>query len=192
MTFASEHQWYVLFPLRCACLTDQLPHKIFSIQDEPPSWDQDDAAGLESVSEPELSDGSSARRTTPEEADEEVLVEPDEQNTAGQMATSAGPLPSEGRGEQHGGTSAIFSGAAHLIGRSTTPNSIPVMVERPSTDMPQNVGREVTATLRTEDGGLEGEDVMTDIDGPQRPHAREPMLRHRTDSWVKPDRPDDV
>ncbi|WRT63710.1 uncharacterized protein IL334_000633 [Kwoniella shivajii] len=30
----------------------KLPHKIFSVQDEPPSWDADSDAGLESVSEP--------------------------------------------------------------------------------------------------------------------------------------------
>lgn len=31
-----------------------MPQKIFSVQDEPPSWDEDDEAGLESVSEPDL------------------------------------------------------------------------------------------------------------------------------------------
>jgi hypothetical protein len=35
---------------------DQLPQKIFTVQDEPPSWDDDDEAGLESVSEPDMDD----------------------------------------------------------------------------------------------------------------------------------------
>nr|XP_018266846.1 uncharacterized protein I303_00824 [Kwoniella dejecticola CBS 10117]OBR89004.1 hypothetical protein I303_00824 [Kwoniella dejecticola CBS 10117] len=32
---------------------NKLPHKIFTVQDEPPSWDEDSDAGLESVSEPD-------------------------------------------------------------------------------------------------------------------------------------------
>nr|XP_019014629.1 uncharacterized protein I206_00713 [Kwoniella pini CBS 10737]OCF53410.1 hypothetical protein I206_00713 [Kwoniella pini CBS 10737] len=32
---------------------NKLPYKIFTVQDEPPSWDQDSDAGLESVSEPD-------------------------------------------------------------------------------------------------------------------------------------------
>jgi hypothetical protein len=36
----------------------QLPQKIFTVQDEPPSWDDEDDAGLESVSEPDNDDSS--------------------------------------------------------------------------------------------------------------------------------------
>lgn len=32
----------------------QLPQKIFTVQDEPPTWDDDDETGLESVSEPDM------------------------------------------------------------------------------------------------------------------------------------------
>lgn len=37
-------------------LTLQLPQKIFTVQDEPPTWDDDDETGLESVSEPDMDD----------------------------------------------------------------------------------------------------------------------------------------
>ena len=37
-------------------LTLKLPQKIFTVQDEPPTWDDDTDAGLESVSEPDLDD----------------------------------------------------------------------------------------------------------------------------------------
>ena len=34
----------------------KLPEKIFTVHDEPPTWDENDDAGLESVSEPEIDD----------------------------------------------------------------------------------------------------------------------------------------
>ncbi|WWD22424.1 hypothetical protein CI109_106915 [Kwoniella shandongensis] len=43
----------------------KLPQKIFTVQDEPPTWDEDDDAGLESVSEPDLSASSSSHGDVP-------------------------------------------------------------------------------------------------------------------------------
>lgn len=54
----------------------QLPQKIFTVQDEPPSWDDDDDTGLESVSEPDMDD-----------LDDEAVV--DENELSGDFAQTA-------------------------------------------------------------------------------------------------------
>ena len=56
--------------MRRVCHVDvQLPQKIFTVQDEPPSWDDDDDTGLESVSEPDM-DGMNDLDVEPDDDDE--------------------------------------------------------------------------------------------------------------------------
>ena len=48
----------------------QLPQKIFTVQDEPPSWDDNDEAGLESVSEPDLDDLAAGEMSADDDMDD--------------------------------------------------------------------------------------------------------------------------
>lgn len=57
-----------------------MPYKIFTVQNEPPVWDDNDDAGLESVSEPDMSDddrgttGSSPITNRHEDEEEEEML----------------------------------------------------------------------------------------------------------------------
>lgn len=159
---------------------------------------------MESVSEPDLSDESGSPPVRHGEDDEELLAETKEltlEPTIGIRSLQI-PIPLSSQLEDEWESPSSFPRANHLIDRSLTPNSAPVLVETP-TDMPQGtvslpngqkrvleepVVREPEAV---EDELLEDTDIMADMGSPRRPAPGVRGMRQRTDSWVKPDRPDD-
>jgi cysteine protease ATG4 len=191
-----------------------LPQKIFSVQEEPPTWDDDDAAGLESVSEPDLSDEDGVARPIPGGDEEELLADPELVTLDTRPTLRQAPRVSVEEEEWDAPSPIPILGG--VIDRSATPNSIPVLVERPSMDMPKNAipaspslgrgqsgngdGRALMDEGEDKSGGERGgreeeEDMATSMDmgQPRRPtQGPRGMMRQRTDSWVKPERPDDI
>ena len=102
----------------------QLPQKIFTVQDEPPAWDDDDEAGLESVSEPEmedLADGMGETALLNVDGDEaDTTVEAD--TIAPWSRRRAGRVDEDAEWETR-------------VERGWTPYSQPILVERPSSDV---------------------------------------------------------
>lgn len=94
------------------------------------------------------------------------------------------------------------SGIEGVIDRTATPSSIPVLVERPSMDMPKNAITPASRTINSSEevdtgGNVDGEETEGEETVKERskgfarpvPGVRG-MERQRTDSWVKPDRPE--
>ena len=54
----------------------QLPQKIFTVQDEPSSWDDDNQAGLESVSEPDGEASGDSDNERPDVTAETINIPP--------------------------------------------------------------------------------------------------------------------
>lgn len=180
------------------CLTMQLPQKIFSVQDEPPTWDEDDA-GLESVSEPEFSDGDGHVPVPVHSGTNKALLADTASLGLEDRGISIQQKPKVTGEEDDWEAPSSYPVPLGIIDRSATPNSIPVLVERPSLDMPKNAPsssngdhREARGAEAEEEGVGEEEDVVEDTGTAKRvaPGVRV-MMRQRTDSWVKPDRPDD-
>ena len=104
----------------------QLPQKIFTVQEEPPSWGDDDETGLESVSEPDLDDlADDVADTHVSESEEEEF------DNADVSSMTVGPIqiPSKSaytaprRSEDDEWDTGLDRG---------TPSSQPIFVERPS------------------------------------------------------------
>nr|XP_019048884.1 hypothetical protein I302_02663 [Kwoniella bestiolae CBS 10118]OCF27814.1 hypothetical protein I302_02663 [Kwoniella bestiolae CBS 10118] len=124
---------------------NKLPHKIFTVQDEPPSWDVDSDAGLESVSEPDepslddeeienvpISSGrqpdsntvSSPEESTPEGIENDIVLSKDTTSQAVDIITNKTKnvnIDNEEEGEEEEWT----------LG-GTPSSQKPVLVERPT------------------------------------------------------------
>ncbi|ORY23614.1 peptidase family C54-domain-containing protein [Naematelia encephala] len=122
----------------------KLPQKIFTIQEEPPSWDDDDDAGLESVSEPEVdldldeSPAGSPEVQPDDDDDEENLISANTTlealnipPTPMSLSFQRTPVPTVELEEEEEWETGLD--------RGSTPSSQPLMVERGSTPSGQPV-----------------------------------------------------
>jgi cysteine protease ATG4 len=159
----------------------QLPQKIFSIQDEPPIWDEDDDAGLESVSEPDVDELSDIE--PPEEEEEVVGAELAGSNSAVAAEPVDIPHLRSLKINTSDITSAKYGKPAEneeadwdetIAERSDALSSQPVLVSRGFPDMPIN------AIPRPNSSGWAhgGKPVV-----PELGRARE-----RMESWVQPEK----
>lgn len=149
------------------------------MQDEPPSWDADDDAGLESVSEPEIDDfgGSNSPDADDEDLDD-ILVSANttmdaievDPSTNGPFIPQAAPLRSTDDEEwvTKLERQSLSSTRPVLV---ETPSE-PVLVSRPSDEMVDQISKPVRGTAAS---------LL------HRPGAGE-MERMRTESWVRPEK----
>lgn len=174
-----------------------MPQKIFSVENEPPSWEDDDAAGLESVSEPEISDEEEdSREAVPTFDDAELIADKEVLNSiASDRVGLSIDSPEVINGEA--GPSSRF-GDHGVVDRATTLNSIITTVEQPNADMPQNAIPRTPKLADESSGAAINAPVDADSNGAgttKSAHAVRPapgvlrgVERQRTDSWIKPDR----
>lgn len=109
-----------------------LPHKIFTVQDEPPSWGDSDDGGLESVSEPDLSELAGSDPSMSMEAG----LEPD--GELDDLAEDLAKTQIVGKSEAidiptvPNGLSPSSRAEAVLVSDGSAVSSEPVLVEKPS------------------------------------------------------------
>lgn len=143
---------------------------------------------MESVSEPDLSDEDVASPMAIGEDDEELLAETETLTLESPIVSPSRPttLPTKDEDEWVGGSSLPI---VTNHDRSDTPTSVPVLIEKPSMEVMNGM----SGGVGDHEAVREDMDEMTDMENPRRvaPGVRI-MMRQRTDSWVKPDKPTDM
>ena len=152
--------------------------RIFTVQDEPPDWDEDDDADLESVSEPDIENPAEEDSDLAEDAD---LLPPTSHPSIPPPVDIETPFRNLGQ-EDDDWEAADRS--ISLPERGSTPSSQPVLVERPSMDMPSKAIPLPGPPGDVRRAQLDG---MREDVGQGRPPSVAPSGgRTRTESWVKP------
>ncbi|KAK8845476.1 hypothetical protein IAR55_006189 [Kwoniella newhampshirensis] len=175
----------------------KLPQKIFTVQDEPPSWDEDYDAGLESVSEPDLSASSSSHGGHNDNAmptHRDITVPPpdslagyDEEDALISASTTVDALNIAGEVKKLGLEGEGEEDDDPWIG--TTPASQrPVLAEQSSA----SPGGDISPSPISDEPVRNGEEQGVDMRSPQSLQGKYPAAplphRSRTESWVDPGR----